>query len=316
MDGNNLEKIDDSSSTGSSTVSFTSAGDELTVCNKDENAKSVQFDLSLNRYYKRKGRLWNKHELFLSKKQLQDMKKEATETAKRLEEEQAGQGEDIKELPPSSCAPLPSPLRGYETLAPRLFATRTLVRKRAREVVLANQEDMAELYHQAAEAAVQKAIEVARSDAQEVIRMQQQQQQEEFERERQQLLLEHKQQEEAQEEEQQQLQQQLDEEKPFVLPDTMFGSESCPILTEKTISSTFTSSSLWSSSSSSSFVGDDEEDECYNAVTYTTDTRREQSNRTRIQTRGRKRLTYSWSKFQSRLSVLLNPKKEQAQIKQ
>ena len=65
-------------------VEQTALEDVIKKTRTPTSKKVVTFNTKQNKYYKRRGALWNKHELFYSPKELQEMKKDATKHAQTI----------------------------------------------------------------------------------------------------------------------------------------------------------------------------------------------------------------------------------------
>ena len=146
---------------GSTTAAITSCCDaansssEAVPQSTPTSQRHVTFaDESSNRYYKRKGSWLNKAELYYSKVALREIRAEATALAKVMEQTLESSQQH---------------LRGYEGLAPQSLQLKSTRRKRARDVVFAGGQDLADRYAEVVEEAVQAAIKVAEGDAKEVV---------------------------------------------------------------------------------------------------------------------------------------------------
>jgi hypothetical protein len=133
-------------------------------CCTPPSKKGVTFNSQQNKCYKRRGALWNKHELFYTQKELQEMKNDATIQAQKITDEDSEDGYKL--------------FRGYEGITSlEIYKQRSSNRKRSRQIVFEEQNNdatataIAESYHEITRPSIDKALEVGQYDEMEATKV-------------------------------------------------------------------------------------------------------------------------------------------------
>jgi hypothetical protein len=132
-------------------------------CCTPPSKKVVTFNTQQNKCYRRRGALWNKHELFYTRKELQEMKNDATIQAQKITDDDS---DDYKLF------------RGYEGITSlEIYKQRSSNRKRSRQIVFEGQNNnatvtaIAESYHEITGPSIAKALEVGQCDEMEATKI-------------------------------------------------------------------------------------------------------------------------------------------------